>query len=247
MNRQLVIYLLGIFLFAACKKETVPTTASSTTETIGNVTVRNLDFTFLSSRGNLTLEDKGQTTNTGFALRMKKDSIIWISVLPGLGIEAARIKITQDSVFILNRLQKEYVATDYKFLSNQFNVSLNYDVLQAILIGNYQAAGAEKAIDEGLQQHIQQLRNYLIFDYFISKDNQKLQQLNIEDKQTGNNIAVKYDNFQNIGDVPFAYALAAQVLQAGKVSVFNLAHSRVTITSEAQEFPFFVPGDYKKL
>ncbi|QCR24413.1 DUF4292 domain-containing protein [Pontibacter sp. SGAir0037] len=247
MNKQFFIYLLAIVMFSACKKEIAPTTASTTTETVGNVSIKNLEFNYLSARGNLKFEDKGQTTSSGYALRMKKDSVIWISVLPGLGIEAARIKITQDSVYVMNRLQKEYIATDYRFLSNQFRVNLNFDAVQAILIGNYQPVGREKAIDEGQMHHVQQLRNYLLFDYFINKESEKLQQLHVNDQQSGNNIVVKYENFQNIGAVPFAHALAAQILQAGQTSVFNLTHNRVTITDDPQDFPFTVPGDYKKL
>lgn len=247
MNRQLLLCLLAIFLFSACKRESAPTTASAAPQTVDNVTVQNLAFDNLSARGSLTVEDKGQSTTTGFALRMRRDSVIWVSILPGLGIEAARLKMTQDSVYIMNRLQKEYIATNYRFLSERFKVSLSYDVLQAILIGNYQPNGAEKSIEEGSFQHIQQLRDQLLFDYFIGKDNLKLQQLHVQDQETGNNIVVKYNNFQKLGEVPFAYALAAQVLQAGQVSLFNMTQSRVSVTDEALEFPFAVPSDYKRL
>ncbi len=247
MNRQLNICLLALLLFSACKRESAPTTASATTQTVGNVTVQNLAFDNLSARGSLTVEDKGQSTTTGFAMRMKRDSVMWVSVLPGLGIEAARLKMTQDSVYIMNRLQKEYIATDYRFLSDRFKVALSYDVLQAILIGNYQSTGEEKSMDEGSFQHIQQLRDQLLFDFFIGKDNQKLQQLNVQDQETGNSIVVKYNNFLKLGEVPFAHALAAQVLHAGQVSLFNMTQSRVSVTDEALEFPFAVPADYKRL
>jgi hypothetical protein len=247
MNKQLLLCLLGILLFSACKKETIPTTASTTTETVGNVTVQNLEFTYLNARGQLKLEDKGQSTSSGYALRMKKDSIIWVSVLPGLGIEAARFKMTRDSVYVMNRIHKEYTATSYDFLSNRFQVELDFNVVQAILLGNYQANGTEKATTEGELQHVQQLRENLLFDYFISDKNLKLQQLNVKDQSSGNTITVHYNSFQAIGSVPFAHALAAQVLQAGQVSDFNLNHTKVTVSDEILDFPFSIPSGYKRL
>ncbi|WP_242927987.1 DUF4292 domain-containing protein [Pontibacter vulgaris] len=247
MNKQLLLCLLAFTMLTACKKETVPTTASSTTETIGKVTVQNLDFNYLSAKGSLTLDDRGESTTSGYSMRIKKDSVIWVSVQPGLGIEAARLKITQDSVFVMNRLRREFTATSYTYLSNKLKVDVNFDVLQAILLGNYQPNGQEKSIDEAGQQHVQQLRENLLFDYFIGKQNQKLQQLNVKDQQTGSTITVKYNTFQPIGDVPFAHALVAQVQQPDQISSFNLMHSRVTVTDEILDFPFAVPSDYKRL
>ncbi|MFD3003377.1 DUF4292 domain-containing protein [Pontibacter toksunensis] len=246
MSKHILLCLAVVFLLAGCKRETAPTTASATTETVGTVAVNNFDFNYLSSKGQITLNDKNQNLSSGVSIRMKKDSVIWVSVQPGLGIEAARMMLTQDSVYLMNRLQKEYVATDYTFLRNKFQVDVNFEVLQSILLGNLQTQGTEKAMDEGNLQHVQQLRENLLFDYFIGRLNSKLQQLNVQDKNTGNTITVKYDSFQNIGQEPFAHALAAQVLQKGEVSDFKLNYNRVAVSDEMLSFPFSIPTDYKR-
>lgn len=247
MSKQLLRLLLGIFLLAGCKKDVVPSDAAVSREEVGSISVNNISFNYLTARGQLELEDKNETTSSGYSLRMKKDSILWVSVLPGLGIEAARFKITQDSVYFMNRIHKEYVATDFTFLSNRFQVDINFDVFQAIFLGNYQSTGNEKVMDVGQMHHIQQLRTDLILDYFINRKNLKLEQFLVQDKQSGNTITVKYSKFQPVGSIPFAYSMSAQVLQQGEVSVFNLNHSKVTITDELLNFPFTVPADYKRL
>ncbi|WP_187261145.1 DUF4292 domain-containing protein [Pontibacter beigongshangensis] len=247
MNKQLVYCLLGLLFLTACKKDVIPTTATTATETIGKVTVQNLDFTYLSARSQIKIEDKNGSQSSGMSLRMKKDSVIWVSVVPGLGIEAARLKVTRDSVFLINRIHKEYLATDFAFLSNRFKVDITFDVLQAILTGNYQPNGAEKVQEAAQLQHVQQLRQNQLFDYFIGVESQKLQQLNITDQQTSNKIMVKYDSFQPIGTVSFAHALAAQVLHAGQTSSFTLNHTKIAVVDEALDFPFAVPADYKRL
>ncbi len=246
MSKQILLCLFSVFLLAGCKKELAPSTASTATENIGTVQVNNLDFNYLSSKGQISLKDNNDNLSSGVSIRMKKDSVIWVSVQPGLGIEAARMMLTQDSVFMINRLHKEYVAADYAFLRNKLQVDVSFELLQSILLGNYQSQGAEKASDEGNMQHVQQLRQNLTFDYFIGRLTSKLQQLNVQDNNTGNTITVKYDSFEKIGQVPFAHSMAAQVLQKGQVSDFTLNYSRISVSDEVLSFPFSVPADYKR-
>lgn len=247
MSKHIMLFLCGLLLLAGCKKETVPTTASATTASVGAINVSNLDFTYLSSKGQITLNDKNDNLSSGVSIRIQKDSVIWVSVLPGLGIEAARMMLTQDSVYFMNRLKKEYTATDYRFLRDKLQVDVSFDVLQSIILGNYQPQGTEKVMStEGLQ-HVQQQRQNLTFNYFISSLNNKLEQLNAQDMITGNTITVKYNSFEPVGEVPFAHELVAQVLQKGQVSDITLKHSRVTVSSEPLSFPFSVPSEYKHL
>jgi len=247
MNKILLCGLLSIAILTGCKKEVVPVAAETVTETVGRVSVKNIEFNYLTAKGQLKLDESGESVSSGYTLRVKKDSVIWLSVQPGLGIEAARLKITQDSVFMINRLHREYLASDYSYLSEKFKVDMNYNVLQAILLGNYQAQGQEKVVDAGEQQHIQQLRTNMIFDYFIGHQNQKLQQLNVKDQQTNNTISVKYNKFQEVGQVAFAHELVAEAMKSGKPATFTLNHSKVTTTDEVLDFPFAVPADYKRL
>lgn len=248
MNKTLLGCLLALFILAGCKKEVVPTEGATVTETIGRVEVKNIDFNYLTAKGQLKMEGNGESNSSAYTLRVKKDSVIWVSVQPGLGIEAARLKITQDSVLLINRIHKEALATDYSYLSSRFKVDLSYDVLQAMLLGNYKPQGQEKVMEAEQLQHIQQLHTNLLFNYFIARDSQKLQQLNVQDRQTNNSITVKYNNFQDVGQVAFAHEMAAEVVQqTGQLSTFTLNHSKVTITNEVLSFPLSIPADYKRL
>ena len=69
-------------------------------------------------------------------IRMQKDTAIWIS-LRSFNIEGARMLITKDSVKFINRLDKTYYAGDFAFLINQFDIDLDYNMLQAILTNSF--------------------------------------------------------------------------------------------------------------
>ena len=59
----------------------------------------------LSARVSVSTDIKGNKTNFTINIRMKSDSIIWISISPLLGIEVARVVATQDSIKFLDRLK----------------------------------------------------------------------------------------------------------------------------------------------
>jgi len=93
-------------------------------------------FETISAKANATVIDSsGKKTAFKTHLRIKKDSIIWMSISK-LSIEAARVIITTDSVKILNRLNKEYFIGDFSYINKVFGTDLDYQMMEALLIGN---------------------------------------------------------------------------------------------------------------
>src|SRR5690606_13157953 len=58
-------------------------------------------------------------------VRIERDRAIWLSVTAILGVEAARILITPDSVKILNKLQGEYISKPFAYIYNYTNRELH--------------------------------------------------------------------------------------------------------------------------
>ena len=50
-------------------------------------------------------------------IKICKDSLIWISISPALGIEVARVLIEPDTVRFINRIEGTYFTGDFGFLS----------------------------------------------------------------------------------------------------------------------------------
>ncbi|PCJ28596.1 MAG: hypothetical protein COA97_01240 [Flavobacteriales bacterium] len=93
-------------------------------------------FNTISSKAAVTFNDGKKKTSFKVHLRIKKDSAIWMSITPLLGIEMARVLITKDSVKFLNRGNKEYFMGDFDYLNKSFGTDLDYQMLEALLIGN---------------------------------------------------------------------------------------------------------------
>lgn len=77
-------------------------------------------------------ESPDGTMNFSGTLRVLHDSLLWISISPGLGLEAVRMLCTPDSVKILNRVDKNYVIGTYGWLQKKFSIQLNFKMLEAI-------------------------------------------------------------------------------------------------------------------
>ncbi len=93
-------------------------------------------FDWISAKFKLDIViDKKKNSLTG-QLRMRKDSVLWVSFSPALGIEMARLLITTDSVKFINRINKTYFLGDYKLVNNFLDSNVDFDVLQSILLGN---------------------------------------------------------------------------------------------------------------
>lgn len=112
-----------------------------------------LKFDWLSAKFSAEYENQGTTVSFSGQLRIRKDSLIWISLTPLLGIEAVRIIISQDSVKLINRLDDTFFIGNYDYVNRFLNTNIDYDILQAFLIGNdlqsYENAKFRASIDKG--------------------------------------------------------------------------------------------------
>jgi hypothetical protein len=159
MIRLIVILVAGALLIASCrstrkiqtaistKKDTVEVIKPSSDphedsmkfikenyyQLIGN----KIEFETFSAKINTDYEGgDGKKYDVNVFVRMKKDSLIWISVNGALGIEGMRVLINKDSVYILNKLDKEYQVRSLAFLQEVAALPLDLHTVQQMIIGN---------------------------------------------------------------------------------------------------------------
>lgn len=76
--------------------------------------------------------------NVNGMLKMRRDSIVWISASMMMGMEMARVLITQDSVIVVNRMNQSYLAEPISVVETLHETSLpsNLREWQSLLLGN---------------------------------------------------------------------------------------------------------------
>jgi hypothetical protein len=95
-------------------------------------------FKFETLSGKIAVDLKSETQNGSFKinLRMKEDSVIWMSITPALGIEAARAAVTQDTLKFIDKLKDKYYTGSYSFLDSLFHYEADFNILENLLVGN---------------------------------------------------------------------------------------------------------------
>jgi hypothetical protein len=142
MNKH-ILYALGICLFLfsyACKpKERARRSdleGKKSEYLLQQMEQNTFTFNTFSAKVGIELEQEKKKTSFRGNLRIQKDSAIWLSITPALGIEVARVLITRDTVKVLNRLNKEFFIGDYSYINQRFNIDLEFELLQSLLLGN---------------------------------------------------------------------------------------------------------------
>ncbi len=94
-------------------------------------------FEWLTANMDIQAEGNGMNfDDLSGQMRMRKDSLVWLSVTASMGIEVARAKVSTDSVWIVNRLEKTYLAEPLDSLATQLGMPLSLSLIQTLLLDN---------------------------------------------------------------------------------------------------------------
>lgn len=217
------------------------------------VKVNEVDFQYLTAKSKFSFKsDKQDFDNTNVNIRMKKDSIIWLSVT-GVGLEVARGIITRDSIVFMDKIHRDYFVFNYEQLSKQYNFDLNFELLQSVIIGNmpFEMQEDGRFIKENDFYVLKQLVERLEVDNYIAEKNQKLSRLKATELPTKNTFTLDYEDFREVGTFlfPFTSLINLNVLskdQQMKQTTMRLKHSKVELAEQSPGFPFNVPSSYKR-
>ena len=256
MNKLTLLLALGLLL-GSCARKAVPTASGKgpgTSVSVAEPMVRatNTSFIFLSAKGKAQINMKGEKQGANIALRMRRDSIIWVTA-GLLGVEGVRAVLTRDSVRVLNKLEKTYFTGGYDYLSKLLNVPVSFAQMQALLLGdNLPApAGTTPTVtneEAGRQRVIYPLAGVLVER--ILQATGRVQQLKVSDDASKRNLTVDYTDFKPLeqqNDITFAHATFIQAQQAAAgVVTAALNYTKVNAGRERLAFPFTVPKGYKR-
>jgi len=137
-----LIILLGLCSCKASKKTVVEKAVASEIESLINTLETNAFHpTWFKAKAKLQSKMDGKSMSFSSTILIKDNEKLWLNGKM-FGIEGARILVTQDSVFALNRLQKTYLADDIDWVAQEYALpqilaeAIDLKHLQDIFIGN---------------------------------------------------------------------------------------------------------------
>ncbi len=111
------------------------TSCASRKKTVKSIQLQ--PFEWLTSNLDIQAEGNGMAfDDLSGQLRMRKDSLVWLSVTATMGVEVLRSKVNNDSIWILNRLEKTYLAEPLDSVAVQLGIPISLPWIQTLLLDN---------------------------------------------------------------------------------------------------------------
>ena len=92
-------------------------------------------FAYYSAKANIELVTPENDRNFKAQIRIVRDSAAWVSVVPALGIEVARLLLTTDSVKMIDKLQDRYFVGDLDSARTKFGLQPRLQFFQDAITG----------------------------------------------------------------------------------------------------------------
>lgn len=221
--------------------------AAETAETV-IAKMNKIDFSTFSGKVDVDYADGKNNRSVNVKLNMKKDEAIWLSA-GLLGIEGVRVFITKDSVKILNKLNKEYIATSLGYVQEKIGLPVDFATLQDLLIGNAVFVNANNSTLEkstsaytitSQDDHFKNLLTLLLPGYLPS-----VSQLTDVDASKNRSAQLQYSNYKNVDGKNFPASRNIKVNYKNNVQV-NMDFGSYIFNGDVS-MPFSVPGNYKRV
>ena len=215
-----------------------------------NFKYKDTDFNYLNLKTKVDFLLAGDSQSFPASIHIKKDSAIWISV--AIGLEAARGIITQNDITFLDRLHRTYYQFTFAELSKQFNFDINYDLVQAIIIGNMPIGIRENDEISKNDTHfiVSQQENRIAVKNFINLLTNKLMQIEANDTQGNSNLVINYDDFSIINQEVIPRKVSANIEAQRQDKTINTSvkfeHTKIEFLNQNPGFPFTIPKTFDK-
>lgn len=274
MNKIFYIFILfsGVVLSSCKQTKSVAVTAPSGKCNLDYKSAKNLttnlksnEFTFNRLNAKLSAEAKIDSSSNSFSvsLRMKKDSIIWMSISK-LGVEGARVLVSKDSVSFMNRMDNKYFKGDFSYISKLLNTQLDFEMLQSLLVGNSVAFYDEdEKIKPGIndcQYLLGTIRKYKLRrvmekgkelkepaqSIYLNPKTFKIARILFYEFNPERSFDANFSEFAQVDSVQLFPMQMKYLIKAQKQVDIEIKYTKVQMNEE-QSFPFKIPDNYEQI
>lgn len=224
-----------------------------------------MQFDYLSAKFTLVYAREKNKTNLRGQLRIKNDSLIWISFTPALGIEAARVLLTNDSIKFINRLNKTYFSGRYELVDSLLNTTIDLSLLQSMLVGNdltqYDVNKFRSTVDNGMYRMTirerRKIRKFikkgeidtrvLVQQIWLDPETFRIARIDVKEQgeDENNKVKVFYSDYISVDGQLFPSKIRIEI--TSHKSIFIDVDFNKAILNNPLRFPFNIPGKYENL
>ena len=217
---------------------------------LADVHKKEMDFKTFSAKIKVDYQNsKGNPPNITAYVRLLKDSLIWVSGYATVfNIEAFRVLIKKDSVFVIDKINKQVQYRSIDYLQEVSAIPFDFRTLQNLLIGNpvffddsvisYKETES-KILLATLGKYFKNLLTIEKSTHYLTHS--KLDDVDINRNRTAD---ITYSNFENINGITFSTYREITVSEKNKLDI-QLNYKQWEFNKDLSII-FNIPKNYKR-
>jgi hypothetical protein len=246
--RSFYLLIIVVPVLFSCSKKVSPTVAiPATAKPVLNV--QDIPFEYFQGKARMVLRDASKEREVKANIRVRKDSVIWMT-FSVIGLQGGKALINKDSITIVSNVDKEYYVFEYPELSKRYNFNINYDVIQAAMLGNLLLPRKEE--DEIVQESsmflLKQQAGTVQVTNYVNAASMKVEKVDMKESNSTNSLVINYSNFQPVEDKLFPYNGTISLFYKTLAGVLNTTvifeYNKAEVGDKELKFPFNIPKRY---
>ena len=208
-----------------------------------------IDYDWFASRIKVEYSDNNISQDFTAAVRMRRDSVLWISLQGPFGIEGGRILITRDSIFVINKLSNEYLRQPISYLSKVLPIQTSVPQLQDFLMGYFLMFSDAAPDYRGLEDSLHLIRAEspeFRYDSKLYPQNYTLARSVLTDKMLNQQMNITFGAYSQEQGKPFSNERSIDIKQGSKNLSMHLVFTKIKV-NEILNFPFEIGAAMKEV
>ncbi len=209
------------------------------------------------SRMAITLSDGKKEMPLKGSIKIDRDKHIQISIQPFLGIEIVRADFTQDSVCIIDRFNRRYLAVDFETYSENMPADVGFNAIQALFLNEMfdvsdpkftlkDAKGFKwRSEPNGDMVGRNVVNSSLTQDFFLNPNNSLIETLTTYN-QGAHVLSWEYSDFKPMDNGLFPNRSVVNYSTSGTKMKMELVYSRID-RNKPMKLSISIPRSYKKI
>lgn len=244
--------MFALLIMSACKTtRTVskPTLPAATTNGVAQFIeqVNKVEPQFRTaniSKMSLAFNVNERQVNVSAVCKIKKDTAIFISIQPFMGIELFKAELLPDSMKVFDKMNHKYYVTDYGFFSKRFGVDVDFYSFQALLSARLFCIGKKEinpdnckltALGSG-QNSIEYSTEKILQNTQISALN-VIQQVVLKAKNSDYQLQTDYSDYTVVNGVNFPQKISLQATSQKSKATCDFSILRVEFNTNIKLSP----------
>ena len=243
MNRLLILLLIICCFSCGINRKTISSLNSNTInldKLIKNINSNTVSPDWTSIKGKIHFRSQNQKINLNTNIKIKKDSIIWMSVsLPIVG-ELFRGVITKDSIYYLDRKNSKYFENNHKYLNRFFTSNSYFELISQII-------SSSTIFSDSIEYKVLEGKHIVISDscrYTIDPNTFTINEF-LTSNVINDTLTIKYLNYHLVDEFLYPKKINISLRLEDEYNL-SINYTKISL-NKPQDFSFNIPENYEKI